>query len=610
MKNNKKLLCFLTFFVLVGCVFAAEMTDNIKKGISKMSLNRLDDALTFFEREISSNPGNGLGYYYAGDVYYRKGDFSKALELYQKAVEIEPGKPAYHLGAGIASLSLGQYDKAIEEFQVVINNSPGSYEAKLAEQNLGKIKDMRRNKEIVTKWQDSEKNVKVVEQVVEKGPEIPQPGIPVQTVSIETLVKDLRFGPETKRKEASKTLYNFPSSQLEPYLAQFISHMDKEKNEEVKKNLLLVIGKTQSQQAVDYLFGILENPEQMFDVKMVALMALSETLSPDAAEKLKNVLDKMVITKTKIREDAKARIESIDKRIDELESQKFVLRNDITKLRVERQSIYDKLNVQPSAEEGPGVLPLAPGVAPPEVAPGERKIEVLTPEQVRQLRAQLRTVENDINSKEARLARLEKQIENLNAEKTKYQQLLVKRPTTAPVKILGITRAATPQTQQEVPPGMPPEMLPGAPQMQPTFTQAGSEEEQEQSLALSIIKILGRIGKPEHLSVIERAWEEYRADSFELDYGLVRAQLGSYEYIARLVSRLQEDYPPSDQNEIYFRADIVKALGNYLATHENQDYAELVAYLAESDPNQVVKIAASQALSKIKTGEERPAKKS
>ncbi|MCX7705436.1 MAG: tetratricopeptide repeat protein [bacterium] len=606
---NKKILYLLTFLIIIaGCGFSAEMTDNIKKGISKMALNRLDDALTYFEREIASNPRNGLGYYYAGEVYYRKANFSKALELFQKAIEIEPNRAAYHLGTGIAYLALGQSDKAIEEFQTVINNAPGTYEAKQAEQNLAKIKGMKRDREIVEKWQNAEKNVQV-EKVVEKKPETPQMQILAQTVSIDSLVKDLRFGQESKRKDASKMLYNFTSSQLEPFLPQFISHMEKEKNEEVKKNLLLVIGKTQTQQAVDYLFGVLENPEKPFDTKMVALAALSETLSPAAAEKLKDVLDKMVSAKIKKREDARARIESIEKRIDDLESQKFVLRNDITKLRTQRQSIYDKLNVQPAVEEGPGVGPVpAPGIAPPSPVPAQRQIEILTPEQIRQLRAQLRTIENDIHNKESRLSRLEKQVENLNAEKTKYEQLLVKRPTTGSVKVLGVTRATTVQPQQEIPPGMPPQMVPGVPQVQPSFTQAGSEEEQEQSLALSIIKILGRIGKPDYLPVIEKAWEEYKADSFELDYGLVRAQLGSYEYIDQLAARLQEDYPGSDQDEVYFRADIVKALGNYLATHENQDYAELIGYLAESDPNQVVKIAANQALSKIKSKEEKPAR--
>ncbi|MCM8765105.1 MAG: hypothetical protein NC830_07090, partial [Candidatus Omnitrophica bacterium] len=84
---------------------------------------------------------------------------------------------------------------------------------------------------------------------------------------------------------------------------------------------------------------------------------------------------------------------------------------------------------------------------------------------------------------------------------------------------------------------------------------------------------------------------------------------GSYEYIEKLVSRLQEDYP-SDPSEAYFRAEIVKVIGNYLSKHENQDYAELLGYLAESDPNQVVKVAANQALSKIKTKEsDKPARK-
>ncbi|MCM8765110.1 MAG: tetratricopeptide repeat protein, partial [Candidatus Omnitrophica bacterium] len=242
-------ICFI-FFATNG-ILAAEMTDNIKKGISKMIINRLDDALTYFQRELTSNPKNGLASFYIGELYYRNADFSKALEYYQKAIETEPDNASFHLGAGTAYLAAGQTDKAIEQFQIVINTAVGTYEAEQAKQRLAKINSMLRDKAIVEKWQNAEKNVQV-EKVVEKQPEkLPAEQALVQTVSVEALVKDSRFGPETKRKEASTTLYNFSPSQLEPYLSQFISQMDKEKNEEVRKNLLLVIGKTQTQQAVD-----------------------------------------------------------------------------------------------------------------------------------------------------------------------------------------------------------------------------------------------------------------------------------------------------------------------------------------------------------------------
>lgn len=608
---NKKFLkalfpviCFI--FFSAGSITAAEMTDNIKKGISKMTLNRLDDALTYFQRELTSNPRNGLASFYIGELYYRKADFSKALEYYQKAIETEPDNAAFNLGAGSAYLAAGQIDRATEQFQRVINNAVGTYEAERAKQMLAKINSTGRDRTIVEKWQNAEKNVQV-EQVVAKQPERPGPEVmPGQTVSVESLVKDLRFGPETKRKEASRILYNFSSSQLEPYLSQFVSQMDKEKNEDVRKNILLLIGKTQTQQAVDYLFNVLESPDYLFDTKMVALQGLSETLSPEAAERLKNILDKMVSSKLKMREEAKGKIETIEKRIDDLESQKFVIKNDIAKLQTQQQTISNKLNMQPAAEAG---FAQPPGFAPPEAPGAEKPVETLSPEQIKELRAQLRTLENDIKTKEARIARLEKQVEALKTEKTKYEQLLVKRYSTGTVKVLGVERRASVETPEQVPPGAPPEMPVLQPSVQTSFVQAGSEEEQEQSLALSIIRILGRIGRPEHLSVIERAWEEYRANSFELDYGLVRAQLGSYEYIEKLVSRLQDDYP-SDPGEVYFRAEIVKVIGNYLSKHENQDYAELLGYLAESDPNQVVKVAANQALSKIKTKEaDKPAQR-
>ncbi|MGB9641667.1 MAG: HEAT repeat domain-containing protein [Candidatus Ratteibacteria bacterium] len=611
-KQRFNTIILLVCVVLIsrGYVFAAEMTENIKKGILKMQMSRLDDARNYFEREKQSNPKNGLAYYYLGEVYYRQSEFSKALEQYQKAIEIEPNEAAYHLGAGIAYLALGQTDKATEEFQSILTAAPGTYEAKEAERQLARIKATSRNEDIIKKWQEAEKN-KGIEIAVKKEEILQGPVQAVQTVSVESVVKDMRFGTETKRKEASKTLYGFSAIQLEPFLPVFIAQMDKEKNEDIRKNLLLVIGKTQTKEAVDYLFSVLEGQDYSFDTKMVALAGLSETLSPDAAERLKDILDTMVTRKQKMREDAKAKIQSIEQKMDDLEAQKLILTNDKTKLRTKLQEIYNKLNMQPAMPEG--AQPPVPGAVPPGVAPapaaGEQPVEMLTPEQIKQLRAELRKTENDITLKEKQVERLEKQIEKLKEEREKYQRVLVRKYSTGTVKVLGVTRAAPSQQTGQMPPQMPPTMAPGMPPempqmpLQPSTFQAGSEEEQEQSLALSIIKILGRIGKPAYLPVIEKAWDEYRADSFDLDYGLVRAQLGSYEYIEKLVARLQEDYPSSDMDEVYFRADIVKVLGNYLASHENQEYAELISYLAESDPNQVIKIAASQALSKIKSKE-------
>jgi len=614
-KFNVLLLLVCLVFMSQGYLFAAEMTENIKKGILKLQMSRLDDAQNYFEREKQSNPNNGLAYYYLGEVYYRKADFSKALEQYQKAIEIEPGNAAYHLGAGVAYLALGQSDKAIEEFQTVVTSAPNTYEATEAQQQLARIKSTNRDSDIVKKWQDAEKNTGV-EVAVKKEETIQGPVPAVQTVSVDSVVKDMRFGTETKRKEASKTLYGFSSTQLEPFLSVFIAQMDKEKNEDIRKNLLLVIGKTQTKEAVDYLFSVLEGQDYLFDTKMVALAGLSETLSPDAAERLKGVLDTMVTRKLKMREDARVKIQSIEQKMDDLEAQKLILTNEKTKLRTKKEEIDDKVSGRQTRERVepgfPGAVP--PGVAPAPAAPGERPVEELTLEQITQLQAESRKIGNDINIKEKQIEKIEKQIDKLKEEREKYQRVLVKKYSTGTVKVLGVTRTA-PVTQQtgQVTPGMPPEMAPGMPQVpsQPSTVQAGPEEEQEQSLALSIIKILGRIGKPEYLPVIEKAWDEYKADSFELDYGLVRAQLGSYEYIEKLVARLQEDYSSSDMDEVYFRSDIVKVLGSYLAKHENQDYAELLGYLAESDPNQVIKIAANQALSKIKTKEaEKTAKQS
>ncbi len=630
MKMNK-IFCFTPvsfclLLVFVNIVSSAEMSENVKKGLMKMSMNHLDEAQSYFEREQQSNPKNGLAYYYTGEVYYRKADFSKALEYYQKAIETEPTNSGYHLGAGMAYLSLGQSDKAIEEFQTIVNNAPGTYEARQAELQLSKIKNTKKDIESIRKWQSSEKSkqtgiaIKKEEQTVQAPPV-------QQKIQVEPVVKDLRFGTLTKRKEASKLLYSFSSSQLEPFLQQFISHMDKEKDDEIKKNLLLVIGRIQTEDASEYLFSVLDSPNYLFDTKMVALQSLSEFLNPAVAEKLKDILDNMVTRKLRMREEAKAKIQSIEQKIDDLDVQKVTLESDRAKLNAKLQQINEKLMIQPfeAPAFGPGVPPEVaappPGAAVPRgaVPAPASGAETLTPEQIKQLKAEAKKIEEDIKTKDRQMERIKDQIARLQGEKQKYEKILEKRYSTGVVKVIGAV--STKQIPQHPAPGVGlpapemPEAFPGMPSVpamssQPTVS-AGSEEEQEQALGLSIVKILGKFGKPDYMPVIEKAWEEYKADSFELEYGLVRAQLGSYEYIEKLVERLQEDYPSADPNEILFRADIVKVLGGYLSQHENQDYVELLGYLAESDPNEAIKVAAYQALSKVKTiQQEKPSKKS
>jgi len=609
------IIFFCFFFVSVHCVNSAEMSENIKKGLMKMSMDRLDEAQSYFEREQQSNPKNGLAYYYTGEIYYRKADFSKALEYYQKAIEIEPANSAYHLGAGMAYLSLGQKDKAIEEFQIVISSDPGTYQAKQAELQLNTLKNTGKNTDVIKKWQTAEKTAQTGT-IVKKEETIQTPTTVQQAIPIETVVKDLRFGTLTKRKEASRLLYSFSSTQLESFLQQFISCMNKEKDDEIKKNVLLVIGKVQTKEASEYLFGVLDSPDYLFDTKMVALQALSESLNPDVAEKLKDILDNMVTRKLKMREIAKAKIESIEKTIDDLDVQRITLESDRAKIQARLQEINGKLMM---SFETPGFGPesMPPGATGlPGVPPApETPAEALSPEQIKQLKAEAKKIEADIKAKERQLNRIKNQIAKLQEEKAKNEAILVKKYSTGTVKVIG--SVGTKPSQQPVPtpgmPGMPgvpgmPEAFPGMPGVpsQPTFT-AGPEEEQEQAFALSIVKILGKLGKPDYMSIIEKAWEEYKADSFELEYGLVRAQLGFYEYIEGLVERLQEDYPSSaDPDEIAFRADIVKVLGNYLSQHENQDYVELLGYLAESDPNEAIKTAAYQALSKVKTQQGKP----
>jgi len=568
MMNRIHLFVFISFCMLLVCGGYAqgdEMSENMRIGLAKMSANRFDEAQDYFEKEQQSNPGNSLAYYYSGEIYYRKADFSKALEYYQKAIEIEPSNLAYHFSAAMVYYAIGQFDKAIEEFQVVITGNPGTYQAKQAEQYVARIKSAQKDSGILKKWEAGEKAGQT--QIIGKTQETdksqsPQVG---QQIQIESVVKDLKFGTLTKRKDASKLLYSFFSSnQLQPFLPDFIDRVNKEKDIAIKKNILFIIGKINTQQSYNYLFEVLDSPDQLFDIKIVAFQALYNYLTPDSAEKLKDVLSNLVPRRMKMREEIIKNIEAMEDKIDDIKFQKIPLEVEREKIRATTYTTPEQIDAQLADSFRSG------------------SASIWTLQQYKDMKAEARNVKREIDAmveeKDKQIERLNSQIAMLEEEKKQYENLLKKQFKGTGQVIGGVN----------------------TPRISEMSISSGSEDEQEQALALSLIKILGRLGKPEYIDVIERAWEEYRSNLFEPEYGLVRAQLGYYDYITKLAERLQDDYPSSNPNEAGFRAEIATVLGAYLSQNENQDYINLLAYLAESDPNEVVKLAASGALSKIK----------
>ncbi len=85
---------------------------------------RLKEALEYIERAVALKPDNGYIVDSLGWIYYRLGDYQRAVKELNRSLELEPGDPHIHEHLGDAYRSLGkrgealqQYRKALEMFE-------------------------------------------------------------------------------------------------------------------------------------------------------------------------------------------------------------------------------------------------------------------------------------------------------------------------------------------------------------------------------------------------------------------------------------------------------------------------------------------------------------
>jgi len=625
----RKLILALLLLCFAQAIFASGMTENIRKGVGYLNRNRLDDAMSYFEREKESDSQNALAWFYIANVYLKKGNFAKAQENLQKAVDIEPNNGIFHSSLAYVYLVQGLNDKALEEFNTVIKVAPGTLESKLARRQIEQINQKKADDQIIKQWHSGDLALKSTSTTEKKVESVAMPESGPQVRPVPDLIKDLKFGTLSKRKDSSRALYYAPKSQIEKVLPDITALISKEKDSEVRKNLLLTIGKIGSQDAGTYLLAFIDSPSQSFDLKLVALQAITGVANVEVAERLKDTLDNLVNRRIQLRAEAERKIKEIKAQLDDLDTRKLVIAGEIEKLQQTIATLTQKLGVEaaPGATMpgfAPGMVPPGmPGVAPvpatTTAGPAAEK-KALSEDEIKEIKSKIRDAEQESAKKRKQIEDLDAKKPDLEQQLAKYENILARKKAASVSLGGGASVAPAPGAGAPVPPGMPgmaPGMAPGMPPtpgMAPGMAPAGMpaqpqtvaltpEEEQEQVFALNIIMTLGKIGKPDYLPVIERAWDEYGTADLTLRYGLVRARLKSYDYLDRLIERLREDYASTSSEEIELRTGIVEVLGDYLSANENDEYAEMLNYLMQNDPNEAVRTAARAAVGKIKKKE-------
>lgn len=89
-------------------------------GIVFMQLNKLDDAIVYFEKALQEDERNEDACVQLGDIYFVKGNYLRAMDYYFKAVEYDAMTPYLAYQLGVCSENLDQYKQALGYYELLL----------------------------------------------------------------------------------------------------------------------------------------------------------------------------------------------------------------------------------------------------------------------------------------------------------------------------------------------------------------------------------------------------------------------------------------------------------------------------------------------------------
>jgi len=600
------------FMILIGFILslsAADYMDFINEGLILLKQGKPADSIRAFERAKGIQPSSPYPYYYLGEAYYAMGKKKEALDNYNKAIEIDKNNPDFHYALAHLYISEGSYEEAVKSLDEVIKIAPSSITGRLAKKLKESLQVKREEKETVQKWvrleeekkkQEAEKT-KTSETQAQgpggmmppefKGQEGQRPpefaGLSPEAqkeekIPVEKLIKSIKFGTEKIRYQYSSILPNYEQAELLKVVPDMISIVKESKETPVRKNVILALGKTETPEGIDTILKIIQDKNELFDIKISAIDSISKLRKEDITTVLRNTLKAMVDKRESDRTEAQKNIKDITAKLENLEAQRIALNMQVNQDEQKKNEIMQKLG----GGEIPGSFALPPGIQ--QGIPGSLDIK-----EIQKLRAAIQKIDASLEKKKTDLANTEKQIAELQQQKGRYEALLKK--TEQKMTDVSVTGPATQQPQFGP---MGPEF--GPPAMETPRYEETAEDKNEVIFALKLIRTLGSMKDKQALPVIKKAWDEYGVENEKIYYILSLARLGDFSGINTLVERLGQDYPQDRiAEEIELRKGIIEVLGEYLAQRPDQKLLGLIEYLSEEGPYPEIKGVASSVLASL-----------
>jgi chromosome segregation ATPase len=399
-----------------------------------------------------------------------------------------------------------------------------------------------------------------------------------ERLDIVKLIRKIRFETETARKMASSALKYYTQAELQQVTADMIDIASPESDRDVKRNLILALGKASTPEALELLLWILQDGKETYDMRIAALEGLSSAKTQEIVAAERTTLDSMVLNREKERKEAQKNIDETTKKIENIQTRKdeLVLKN------LEQQDKLNQLSMKLQEISMPTEF-----VDP--AAPRSR----VTAQEMTKLRRDIKALETSIAKQNESIVRMDEETAELQRQKLRYEGLLAKREEEKDITFQSRAPAGA-IAPEETMMDAPPEMF-----GEPVYVET-DEEKNEIIFAISLIKTLGSMRDEESLPVIKRAWDEYRVEQQRIHYLLSLARLSDFSGVDMLIARLRSDYldgPASE--EILLRAGIIEVLGDYLLQKYDDRLAGLVEYLSEEGGYPEIRKAASGVLAKI-----------
>ena len=96
----------------------------LNSGNSCMSKGQYDQAISYYDKALDTNPGYAEAFRKRGSAYSRKGQYDQAISDYSKAIEISPKFTVAYSNRAIAFREKRQYDQAISDYNKVLEITP------------------------------------------------------------------------------------------------------------------------------------------------------------------------------------------------------------------------------------------------------------------------------------------------------------------------------------------------------------------------------------------------------------------------------------------------------------------------------------------------------